>query len=91
MFNLDEGQRAEEDAFSVDYDVWIDSETGDTHIEKYAGYLTALKCDRCGFHTLKIEKEELVREPTEYEEGELVQHYKCSYCNRIKRDVENHR
>ena len=82
---LDEGQQAEEEAFSVDYDVWIDSETGETKIEKYKGHLAALQCDRCGFHTLKMEKEEIVREATESEEGELVQHYKCSYCNRIKR------
>ncbi len=83
---LDEGQQAEEEAFSVDYDVWIDSETGETRIEKYMGHLAALKCDRCGFVTLKMEREELVKEPTEFEEGELVQHYKCSYCGRIKRD-----
>ena len=82
---LDEGQRAEEDAFSIDYDVWIDQATGDTTVEKYEGHLIALKCDRCNFMTLKIEREELVKEPTEFEEGELVQHYKCSYCNRIKR------
>ena len=40
---LDEGQRAEEDAFSIDYDVWIDQATGDTTVEKYEGHLTALK------------------------------------------------
>ncbi len=82
---LDEGQQAEEEAFALDYDVWIDSETGDTKIEKYMGYLTALECDRCGFHTLKLEKEEVEKEATELEEGELVTTYKCSYCNRIKR------
>lgn len=82
---LDEGQQAEEDAFSIDYDVWIDEETGETRIEKYKGHLTALECDRCGFHTLQIEREEIVTAATEFEEGELIQHYKCSYCNRIKR------
>ncbi|MDA0195922.1 MAG: hypothetical protein O2887_13140 [Bacteroidetes bacterium] len=82
---LDEGQRAEEDAFSIDYDVWIDQATGDTTVEKYSGHLTALKCDRCNFMTLKMEREELIKESTEFEEGELIQHYKCTYCNRIKR------
>ncbi len=82
---LDEGQQAEEDAFAVDYDVWIDAESGDTKVEKYMGYLTALECDRCGFYTLKVEKEEIEKVATEFEEGELVTHYKCSYCNRIKR------
>ncbi len=36
---LDEGMQAEENVFSVDYDVWIDEETGYTKIEKYAGHL----------------------------------------------------
>ncbi|MGL1889118.1 MAG: hypothetical protein OCD76_21575 [Reichenbachiella sp.] len=82
---LDEGMQAEEDVFSVDYDVWIDPETGDTQIEKYEGRLHALECDRCGFQTLKLEKEEIVKEANTEEEGELIKHYKCSYCKRIKR------
>ncbi len=41
---LDEGMQAEENVFSVDYDVWIDEETGFTKIEKYAGHLVALQC-----------------------------------------------
>ncbi|UXP34130.1 hypothetical protein N6H18_09255 [Reichenbachiella agarivorans] len=82
---LDEGMQAEEDVFSVDYDVWIDTETGDTRIEKYEGRLSALECDRCGFQTLKLEKEEISKEASADHEGELIKHYKCSYCKRIKR------
>lgn len=82
---LDEGMQAEEDVFSVDYDVWIDVDTGDTHIEKYEGRLHAMECDRCGFQTLRLEKEEITKEATEHEEGELIKHYKCSYCKRIRR------
>ncbi|UXX80784.1 hypothetical protein N7E81_06685 [Reichenbachiella carrageenanivorans] len=82
---LDEGMQAEENVFSVDYDVWIDVETGDTLIEKYEGRLHALECDRCGFQTLKLEKEEITQEASDNEEGELIKHYKCSYCKRIKR------
>jgi len=82
---LDEGMQAEEDVFSVDYDVWIDIETNDTHIEKYEGRLHAMECDRCGFQTLKLEKEEIIKEATDYEDGELLKHFKCSYCKRIKR------
>ena len=40
---LDEGMQAEENAYSVDYDVWIDEKTGFTKIEKYNGRLHALK------------------------------------------------
>ncbi|MFY0651369.1 MAG: hypothetical protein JXQ96_05020 [Cyclobacteriaceae bacterium] len=82
---LDEGMQAEEDVFSVDYDVWIDVETGDTLIEKYAGRLHAMQCDRCGFHTLKLDKEEIIKEATEDEDGEIHKEWKCTYCKRIKR------
>lgn len=82
---LDEGKQAEENVFSVDYDVWIDEETGDTHIEKYDGRLTAEECDRCGFQTLKLEKEEILSEPSEHADGELQKEFKCVYCKRVKR------
>ncbi|WP_436517844.1 hypothetical protein [Ekhidna sp. To15] len=82
---LDEGMQAEENVFSVDYDVWIDESTGYTKIEKYKGHLSALECDRCGFQTLRLQKEEIVKEATDTEDGELLKEFKCSYCNRIKR------
>ena len=36
---LDEGMIAEENVFSVDYDVWKDESSGYTKIEKYQGHL----------------------------------------------------
>ena len=77
---LTEGMQAEESAFSVDYDVWIDKETGETHIEKYEGHKHAEKCDNCGFQTLKLYKEEVVASPTEHSKGELIKYYECTYC-----------
>ena len=77
---LDEGMQAEENVFSVDYDVWIDEETGYTKIEKYAGHLIALQCPECNYQTLKVVKEEILESPTETEEGELMKFYKCDYC-----------
>jgi hypothetical protein len=62
---LDEGMQAEENVFSVDYDVWIDEETGYTKIEKYAGHLHALQCPECNYQTLKVVKEEILESPTE--------------------------
>jgi hypothetical protein len=82
---LDEGMQAEENVFSIDYDVWIEEATGDTQIEKYKGHLTAHECDRCGFQTLRLVKEEVTEEATEFWDGEIQQEFKCSYCNRIKR------
>jgi hypothetical protein len=77
---LDEGMQAEENVFSVDYDVWKDEETGYIKIEKYAGHLHALECPECNYQTFKIVREEILRQPTPTEEGELLKHYQCSYC-----------
>lgn len=82
---LDEGQQAEENVFSVDYDVWIDEETMETHIEKYDGRLSAEECDRCGFQTLRLANEKIVKQATGDEDGELEKEFKCSYCSRVKR------
>ena len=87
--HLDEGMKAEENVFSIDYDVWIDEKTGRTNIEKYAGRLQALACGSCGFYTMKIVKEEIVREATAEKDGELIKHYKCSYCQSVRATAFN--
>lgn len=78
---LDEGMQAEEDVFSIDYDVWVDEESGYTKIEKYSGHLHALSCPECGYQTLRVVKEEIVTKPTYQEEGELIKYFSCSYCD----------
>lgn len=82
--HLDEGMIAEENIFSVDYDVWIDEKTGDTKIEKYLGHLEALQCNNCGFYTMKVVREEIIKRPTETEDGELIKHYECQYCGSVR-------
>lgn len=82
--HLDEGMQAEEEVFSVDYDVWIDEDSGYTKVEKYPGHLEALQCNNCGFFTMKIVREEIIEPPTETSEGELVKHYECQYCGSIR-------
>ncbi|MEQ6167239.1 MULTISPECIES: hypothetical protein [unclassified Ekhidna] len=82
---LDEGMQAEEDAFSVDYDVWIDEESGFTKIEKYNGRLHALQCNNCNYQTLKVEREEVIQTASETEEGELMKYYACGYCGHKER------
>jgi DNA-directed RNA polymerase subunit RPC12/RpoP len=78
--HLDEGMQAEENVFSVDYDVWKDEETGFIKIEKYAGHLHAIQCPECNYQTFKVNREEILKAPTDTEEGELLKHYQCSYC-----------
>ena len=75
----------EEANHAVDYDVWLDEETGYTKIEKYDGNLLAVECPSCGYRTLRITKEEVIRSPTTEEEGELLAHYDCSYCKHKER------
>jgi hypothetical protein len=85
---LDEGMQAEENVFSIDYDVWKDEETGYVKIEKYAGHLHALQCPECNYQTFKIVKEEILKTPTPADEGELLKHYLCGYCGfKAKKNV----
>lgn len=84
---LDEGMQAEENVFSIDYDVWIDEENNYTQIEKYAGHLHALKCPECNYQTLKVIREEIIEVPTVQADGELMKHYKCGYCSHKVRKV----
>jgi len=77
---LDEGMQAEEDLFSIDYDVWIDEENNYTKIEKYSGHLHAQQCPECNYQTFKVTKEELITTPTADEEGELMKYFDCGYC-----------
>jgi DNA-directed RNA polymerase subunit RPC12/RpoP len=77
---LDEGMQAEEEIYSVDYDVWVDEETGFTKIEKYAGHLHALQCPECNYQTFKVNREEIVKQPTISDEGQLTKHFDCKYC-----------
>lgn len=73
---------------SVEYDVWIDDKTGEKKIEKYLASEHAEKCAECGFYTMKIDSEEIEKQPTQTEDGLLLEHYRCSYCkHREAREV----
>lgn len=78
--HLDLGMQAEENIFSIDYDVWVDEKSGEVKIEKYPGHLEALKCNSCGFFTMKVMREEITKPATPQAPGELVKYYQCSYC-----------
>ncbi len=82
--HLDEGMQAEENIFSIDYDVWMDEKTGDVKIEKYWGHLTALRCNNCGFYTMKVRREEIVERYEDESPKELLKHYQCSYCKNVR-------
>ena len=74
----------EENIFSIDYDVWIDDQSGHVKIEKYPGHLTALRCNNCTFHTMKVRWEEIIAHDEAGNPTELLKHYKCSYCKNVR-------
>jgi hypothetical protein len=65
---------------SVDYDVWLDEKTGFKKIEKYNAYQHATECPECGYVTMRLQSEEVEKQPSQDEPGLLLQHYRCSYC-----------
>jgi hypothetical protein len=81
--HLEADQIAEEssEVHSVDYDVWLDDKTGYKKIEKYWAYQHTEECSECGYYTMKISHEEIEKRPTNNEQGLLLKHFKCSYCN----------
>ncbi|MBR06949.1 MAG: hypothetical protein CMP48_04610 [Rickettsiales bacterium] len=70
----------EENEFSADYDVWIDTLTGEKVIEKYDTHFHTLICEECNYRTLMDKHEEVITEPSLKEDGLLRKHYECSYC-----------
>lgn len=82
--HLDAGKQAEENVFSIDYDVWVDEKTNEISIEKYQGHLTALRCGSCGFFTMRVVREEVSETNEDGSPKELVKHYQCSYCKSVR-------
>jgi hypothetical protein len=87
--HLEEGMRAEENVFSIDYDVWVDDSSGEIKIEKYPGHLQALQCNSCGFFTMRVVREEITRQPGPDGPGELIKHYQCHYCKSVRATAFN--
>lgn len=78
--HLDEGMRAEENFFTVDYDVWIDDKSGFKLIEKYMAFQHAEQCSECSYFTLKEDWEKIIKPPTLSEQGQGQRHFTCQYC-----------
>lgn len=85
--HLEASQEAEQRSgiHSVDYDVWLDEKTGEKKVEKYFSYEHVEECPECGYVTLRIDYEEVTAQPTEWMDGLLVKHYKCTYCGHRER------
>lgn len=87
--HLEEGMQAEENVFSIDYDVWVDDAINEIKIEKYPGHLQALQCNSCGFYTMRVVREEITKQPGPDGPGELIKHYQCGYCKSVRATAFN--
>ena len=79
--HLTEDMLAMEDSMEADFDVWLDEATGEKVIQQYDITEHALVCPNCSFRTLKEKSEEVVKEATENEDGQMIRDYKCTYCD----------
>ncbi|MBX2893991.1 MAG: hypothetical protein KF763_01015 [Cyclobacteriaceae bacterium] len=82
--HLNEGMQAEENIFSIDYDVWVDEKTEEVRIEKYQGHLISLQCNNCSFYTMRVVREEIIERAEDGSPKELLKHYQCSYCKNVR-------
>jgi hypothetical protein len=75
---LTEEMQSDEQTLKYDYDVWLDEQSGDVHIEKYDIHQSAIICPNCRYRTLKGVKDRLLS----FVEGEefIQRDFECSYC-----------
>ncbi len=74
----------EEEAHTVDYDVWLDKESDYKIIERYDTRFHHLICDKCNLRTLTEKMEEMIIVPQQHSKGLLKKYYECSYCGHIE-------
>jgi DNA-directed RNA polymerase subunit RPC12/RpoP len=79
----------QEDNLEADFDVWYDDESKDTIIMQYDITDDAFVCNNCNFRTLKVHKEEVTKESSYSEAGEMHREYRCTYCgHREHKDIK---
>lgn len=78
---LTPAQDAEEHLDSVDYDVWLCPNCGETDIIPYVNPRSNYSvCPRCGAKAMSLVDDRILYQPTTSQEGQGVRHYKCRHC-----------
>lgn len=78
---LTPAQDTEEHLNSVDYDVWLCPNCGETDIIPYVNPRSNFQvCERCGAKAKALVDDRILYQPTTREEGQGVRHYKCRHC-----------
>ena len=77
---LEKGQVAEENAGTVDYDVWV-CDCGNVRIERYKSPGSQEPCPSCNYYTYELSETRTVREPDYNSAGKGEKIYACSFCD----------
>lgn len=81
---LTPAQDTEEQIGTVDYDVWLCPNCGETDIEPYekinSGYV---RCEQCGGMTSRLSGVRVLREATTRHEGAGIKNYRCLNCGHV--------
>lgn len=81
---LNRAQDLEEQIGSVDYDVWLCPNCGETDIEPYVNQAsTYQECEQCHAHTAALRQNRIIRRPTTTREGQGVHDYGCLNCGHV--------
>lgn len=76
-------QLAEEKVKSIDHDVWLCPECGNTRIYSYRVNNDYTKCSACGAVTLKLTSDYTVTHATEYSTGQGCKLFTCANCGHV--------
>lgn len=80
---LTPAQDLEEKLDSVDYDVWLCDQCGETDILPFVNQSSHYQyCPHCGARACTLRSDRIVAHPTEYREGQGVKEYVCHNCGK---------
>lgn len=81
---LRSNQDLEERIGSVDYDVWLCPNCGETDIEQYVNTASGYKeCEQCHTYAARLLRRRILRQPTATTQGRGVNEYSCIHCGHI--------
>lgn len=81
---LNPAQDFEEHIGSVDYDVWLCPECGETDIEQYVNKASGYtECAHCHARACKLERDRVMVRPTTQRRGQGLHDYRCMHCRKL--------
>ncbi|MDE6396851.1 MAG: TPM domain-containing protein [Muribaculaceae bacterium] len=83
---LTPAQDMEEKLDSVDYDVWLCPDCGETDIYPFVNRdVTLSECEQCHARTSRFVRDRILTQPTTRSEGHGVHEYACMNCGHVTR------